>query len=65
MRAIVEGEVAAGKDDALPLITTTMAEDHEGIAEAAGRRWRFMLDDDGAGGTTATVTGQEAASWAG
>ncbi len=66
MRVVVQREVeAAGTDHACPIITTGVTTDGEGIAEAAGRRWRFVLADDGAGRTTAPVTGREAASWVG
>ncbi len=66
MRAIVLGEVAhPGRFEVLPLITTSVVADGEGIAEAAGRTWWFALADDGAGGTRATVTRREVASWAG
>ncbi len=64
MRALVQEELArAGEGNLLPLITTSVITDGAGIAEAGGRTWRFVLDDDGAGGTTATVTGREAAPW--
>ncbi|MDP9355792.1 MAG: hypothetical protein M3R02_11050 [Chloroflexota bacterium] len=66
MRAIVLEEIATPRaSDALPIITTSVVTDGEGVAEAAGRRWWFALADDGSGGTTATVTGREAALWAG
>ncbi len=66
MRAIVQGEwAAAGHSDVLPLITTSVVTDEEGIAETGGRTWRFMLADDESGGTRATVTGWEAAAWVG
>ncbi len=64
MRTVVQEELArAGDGDPLPLITTSVTTDGEGIAEAAGRTWRFVLADDGAGGTRVTVTGREVASW--
>ncbi len=51
MRAVVQGEVEAEETDhACPIITTGATTDGEGIAEAVGRRWRFVLADDGAGG---------------
>ncbi len=66
MRDMVQREwVAAQKDDLLPLITTSVITDEEGIAEAGGRTWRFMLADDGAGGTKVTVMRRETASWVG
>ncbi len=66
MRTVVQEELArVGKGDGLPLITTSVIADGEGIAEAGGQTWRFVLAADGAGGTRATVTGREAASWAG
>ncbi len=66
MRAIVLAEVAPpGTFDVLPIITTSVVSDGEGIAEAAGRTWWFALSDDGAGATRATVTGREIAAWVG
>ncbi len=64
MRTVVQEELAvSGQADGLPLITTSVITDGAGIAEAAGWTWWFALTDDGAGGTTATVTGREAAPW--
>ncbi|MDP9366750.1 MAG: hypothetical protein M3Q03_00500, partial [Chloroflexota bacterium] len=66
MRVIVQREVAAsGRFNVLPLITTSVVADGEGIAEAAGRTWWFALTDDDSGGTRATVPGREVASWVG
>ncbi len=66
MRTVVQHELErAGEGDLQPLIATSVITDGEGIAEVAGRTWWFALADDGSGGTEATVTGRETASWVG
>ncbi len=64
MRAQVQDElVASGQHNVHSLITTSVITEGEGIAEAAGRTWWFVLAADGAGGTRATVMKREAAAW--
>ncbi len=64
MRAIVRSEVGAtGTHAFLPLITTSVITEGEGIAEAGGWTWWFVLAADGAGGTRATVMKREATAW--
>ncbi|MDP9355238.1 MAG: hypothetical protein M3R02_08140 [Chloroflexota bacterium] len=66
MRTIVQEDLARAREgDLLSLITTSVITDGEGIAEAGGRPWRFVLADDGSGGTRATVTRRETAPWVG